>query len=189
MDKFNVLPAFHISSLSNKIIQDKKTPTIQLIPSQLQQSEKRLCTITKIDISNQKERSNFLSENSIYQLFLNDKETYLNLEHEYLSNLKRKLPIKNKCYYIAHNIRNFDSNKRNNLKRKINKYDNKETLFNMMELVQLNYKQKKIFFVNQPPELLEAEVKIGELMKLIPNAKNQYAGDTRVGCTTKTEKL
>jgi len=128
----------------NQNITGINTSTIRLIPSLLLPTEKRFCTVTKIDISNQKERSNFLSENTIYKLFSNDRLNYLKLERKYLNNSKFELSIKEKCYFIAHNIRNSDSNKRNNLFRQIKRYENENSLFNTEKFLQLNNEQKQL---------------------------------------------
>jgi hypothetical protein len=126
----------------NQNITGINTSTIQLISTLPQQTEKRFCRITKIDISEQKERSNFLSENSIYQIFLNDKKTYLFLEHKYLK--RNCKTTKEKCYYIAHNIRNNYSNKKHSLLKGINKYNNVNCLFNPNRYIRLTNEQKKI---------------------------------------------
>lgn len=85
------------------------------------------CIITGLDISSQKIGSKFLSNISILQLYFNDNEQYNQLRKKYLPVVKEKYKndINKICYLIAHNIRNTETNPRNNsankIKSKINK--------------------------------------------------------------------
>ena len=78
----------------------------------------RKCIVTDIDISHQKDESKFLSEASIKKIFETDPETFKKLSQNFSPRHPEKMTFEKLCLEIAHNIRNRDSNKRHEIKRK-----------------------------------------------------------------------
>lgn len=71
---------------------------------------RRLCMVTKLDISMQKKTSKFICSGGLRWYSENEPETYQKLTDEYLTNEKKILPLPQQFYYIAHNIRNAKTN-------------------------------------------------------------------------------
>ncbi len=94
----------------------------------------KICPITGINISNQK-GGKFVSAKTILELYSYNYDLYIKLENQYLSINKKDLPLEKKCYYIAHNIRNVDCNRRNNTKRAIENIINPPTLFDCIPFI------------------------------------------------------
>lgn len=84
----------------------------------------RKCIITGIDITDQKGDSLFLSENSIFKIHETDGKEFERLNNEFGPKTGDYKTLNELCYYIAHNIRNRDSNKRHEIKRKTEYYKN-----------------------------------------------------------------
>lgn len=76
--------------------------------TEITEGNKKFCRITGIDITHQKKGSHFVSEKTVKQLFKNDFATFSELEKLYKG--KKETGIK-RFYFIAHNIRNKESNK------------------------------------------------------------------------------
>jgi hypothetical protein len=98
---------------------------------------KRKCIVTGIDISHQKDDSLFLSESSIFAMYQDKHQDFEKLRKKFGGRMKNESNIKKLCYYIAHNIRNRDSNKRREILRKKETYQN--TLFPMNESFDIYY--------------------------------------------------
>lgn len=75
------------------------------------------CLITGLDISTQKKGSKFLRETTLKNIKENDPDTYQKLELKYLTEKAKTLPEKRQIYLICKNIRDTDSNPRNNRQR------------------------------------------------------------------------
>lgn len=83
-----------------------------LIMDDLAPFPKRVCRITKIDISNQKEGSYYLRESTIEKIYIEAKEKYQFLKDEFGPKKKHIESLKDEFEAIAKNIRNRDSNPR-----------------------------------------------------------------------------
>ncbi|MFZ1749420.1 MAG: hypothetical protein WAU01_04490, partial [Saprospiraceae bacterium] len=84
----------------------------------------RKCIITGIEITHQKGDSLFLSENSIFKIYETDGKEFERLNNDFGPKAGDYKTLNELCYYIAHNIRNKDSNKRHEIKRKTEYYKN-----------------------------------------------------------------
>jgi hypothetical protein len=106
---------------------------------------KKVCTVTGIDISMQKEESRFLCIMGIRHLFNNDRNLYDKL----LSELPLKwhdAPREVQEYKIAHHIRDRFFNPRNSTRRAINKICAEPALFDNRLLVS----KKKLALADTP---------------------------------------
>jgi len=94
------------------------------------------CPVTGLDISMQAKNTKFLSTSGIIWYYKNEREIYYQFLAIRLSeNLKTK-DLKSQIRGIAHNIRNSESNPRNNTKKAIQKLLNeKSSLFNNLQLI------------------------------------------------------
>lgn len=101
-------------------------------------SRDRVCKITKINIQQQKEGSVFVSEKTVKGLSVDELRGADNHRRN-----KRKHDLSEE-YYLAHNIRNVDSNGRNNLRRKIERILQEPGLFDSAEVVKLTVEQKRL---------------------------------------------
>lgn len=81
------------------------------------QQNNRLCLVTKLDISMQKKGSKFLRENTLKNIKETNPEIYKDLEKKYLTENAKRLSEQMQIYLICKNIRDTDSNPRNNRKR------------------------------------------------------------------------
>lgn len=84
----------------------------------------RKCKITGIDITHQKGESKFLSQLSIKRIFETEPETFKTLISNFSPKEPETMSFDKLCLEIAHNIRNRDSNKRNEINRKTAYYKN-----------------------------------------------------------------
>lgn len=75
---------------------------------------KRFCIVTNIDITDQQKGSRFLREITLKNIKNTDTELYDELEKMYLTDKAKKLPIEKQIYLICKNIRDTESNPRNN---------------------------------------------------------------------------
>lgn len=94
------------------------------------------CPVTGLDISMQPKNSKFITVSGIKWYYRYEREIYYQFLATRLSeNLKNK-KIELQFKGIAHNIRNAESNPRNNAKKAINKLLNdKSSLFNNLQLI------------------------------------------------------
>jgi len=110
-----------------------------LSQSEKKQSAIKSCPVTGLDISMQPKNSKFLSYTGVKWYFEHDYKTYKKV---LMSRAQKNHTDKDNEYQfreIAHNIRNSDSNPRNNTKRAINKIINDDhCLFNNFELIDKN---------------------------------------------------
>jgi hypothetical protein len=96
------------------------------------------CQVTGLQLIGQKRNSKFISEKTLKQFpdlltnagFCFDKHKR-----------KHNLP---ESYYLAHNLRNAQSNPRNNLKRRLKKSIAQTLLFEPAEVIRLNEEQKRV---------------------------------------------
>jgi hypothetical protein len=101
-----------------------------------------LCTVTGLN----KARGNtkYLSAYDVKHYAENEIQIFENLKQKYFTPKKDRSYSENYIYYlIAHNIRNSDTNHRNNLKRQILKSHTGPTLFNKNEYLVLKDEHKK----------------------------------------------
>lgn len=75
-------------------------------------SEKRVCPITGIDISQQRQDSILLSHSGLQYIHEKDPETYFLLSYQFLSDKWQNSPVDVQIREIAHNIRNKYYNKK-----------------------------------------------------------------------------
>ena len=113
------------NSQNNKMLRNEPYIYIQNVTT-------RKCKITGIDITHQKGQSKFLSQSSIMTMYYDDSKTFYELKEKYGPKNPDKMPLEKLCLEIAHNIRNRDSNKRHEIKRKITIYE--KSLFPIVEL-------------------------------------------------------
>ena len=85
------------------------------------------------DRSHQKDSSKFLSEHSVKQFLDSDPESFEKLKLKFCPNYDRK-EIDQICYDIAHNIRNSESNFKQQIQTRKKKYS--ESLFPFKEIPQ-----------------------------------------------------
>ncbi|MGV8915199.1 MAG: hypothetical protein ACOH1X_07095 [Kaistella sp.] len=81
-----------------------------------QNQRKRICLITGLDISAQKKGSRFLREKNLKLIKVNSPDLYKPLEKKYLKIENQKESEQRQLYLICKNIRDKDSNARNNRK-------------------------------------------------------------------------
>lgn len=94
------------------------------------------CPVTGLDISMQPKNSKFLSFSGVRWYYEHDRKIFNRILEPLLtaSGKKKDLPIQFRA--IAHNIRNAESNPRNNTKRAIQRLINeKNSLFNNLMLI------------------------------------------------------
>lgn len=77
---------------------------------------KQRCKVTNLDISNQRKGSKFIREKTLKTLKENDPKTFEKLEIKYLTEKMKTQPLEKQFYHIAKNIRDQESNPRNNRK-------------------------------------------------------------------------
>ena len=80
----------------------------------LQICTEKKCVITGLNISMQKDDSQYLCFGGLRYYFENDDKIYFELRRKYLREDKYNLMLEDQFYYIAHNIRNRTSNKIHN---------------------------------------------------------------------------
>ncbi|MBP7497352.1 MAG: hypothetical protein KA792_06820 [Bacteroidales bacterium] len=107
----------------------------------------KLCPVTGLNISMQKGKSKFLSVTGLNYYYLHDINIYYKLEKRYLHKQHNNLEIKDKFYYIAHNIRNEKHNPvsvpTHRLIKKINKI-NDNALFDSNKYMQFTAEQTEL---------------------------------------------
>ncbi len=116
----------------------------KLIPININTVQNAVCKVTGIDISNQHPGSKFIRKKGVLSLYYYDPEKFKQLEKKYGSMKLRFLTIRQRSYYIAHNIRNADSNPRNLLKRKLQRYENENWLFDVKPFLIINHNTFKV---------------------------------------------
>lgn len=117
----------------NKEILKPKENALNTINCEYAQNQtiKRYCKETHLDISMQKKRSIYLCNSGLLWYYENEIKTFIELQRKYLSEDKKKLPLKKQIYYIAHNIRNQSTNLKHNRNRFIERnYSTNQLQFN-----------------------------------------------------------
>ena len=117
----------------NKEILKPKENALNTINCEYAQNQtiKRYCKETHLDISIQKKGSIYLCNSGLLWYYENDIKTFTELQRKYLSEDKKKLPLKKQIYYIAHNIRNQSTNLKHNRNRFIERnYSTNQLQFN-----------------------------------------------------------
>lgn len=100
------------------------------------------CSITGIPLTRNKGK--YLSTSDLMYYFKNDVELFENLKHKYYKTKNSKDDdLQSVCYFIAHNIRNSETNKRNNLRKRIVRIISVPTLFELQDIVKLKSEQKE----------------------------------------------
>lgn len=101
-----------------------------------QSSSYKKCPITGLSISMQPKNSKFLSYTGVKWYYEHDYSTFKKFLAPRIHKKWLNKEIDQQFREIAHDIRNSDSNPRNNTKRKIRKIlDDKNSLFNNLELI------------------------------------------------------
>ena len=101
------------------------------------------CPVTGLDISMQPKHTKFLSASGIKWYYRHEIEIYYQYLSVRLTPGSLNKDLKTQFKLIAHNIRNAESNPRNNTRRAIKKLLNdKSSLFNNMQLIDKNKLQE-----------------------------------------------
>jgi hypothetical protein len=110
------------------------------IYSDIDTSLNNKCIVTGIRLYNNEVK--YLGKNHIKKIAIENPSLYASLKNKYFCNKNNKSNnLDTESYLIAHNIRNVDTNKRNNLRKKIMQSSVKNTLFNTNEYLVLNDEQ------------------------------------------------
>ena len=105
-------------------------------PNKLKIHREKTCPVTGLDISMQPPNSKFLSKTGVEWYFDHSYRTYKDTLLPYLTDHWKDKPIEEQFREIAHNIRNHESNPRNNTRRKIKRIlSDESSLFNPIELI------------------------------------------------------
>lgn len=100
-----------------KVINEKTPPILIKCENVSLHQNNRLCLVTKLDISMQRKGSKFLRETTLKNIKESNPEIYKDLEKKYLTESAKTLSEQMQIYLICKNIRDADSNPRNNRKR------------------------------------------------------------------------
>jgi hypothetical protein len=120
-----LLECYEMNDFENKTTEPEKDKMLRNEPYiYIHNVTSKKCIITGVDITHQKDDSHFLSENSIMKIYETDSKEFERLNKDFGPKTGDAKTLNEICYYIAHNIRNRDSNKRHEVKRKIVKYQN-----------------------------------------------------------------
>lgn len=120
-----LLECYEMNDFVNGTIDPKNSKMLRNEPYiYIHNITQRICKITGIDISHQKEESRFLSKVSIMKLYETDKKVFEDLKNRFGPRKPEKMTFDKLCLEIAHNIRNRDSNKRHEMVRKTEFYRN-----------------------------------------------------------------
>lgn len=120
--------------LINEFIHPNGTSDIS--PSELSIDHAKVCPVTGLDISMQPKNSKFISPLGVQWYHTHRRELFRQKLLPYLHHRDKNNPQEQQFTEIAHNIRNADSNPRNNTRRKIKKIlDDQNCLFNNLELI------------------------------------------------------
>lgn len=123
-----------VYSLINGIIHPNEIPSIDSKTLKVQQN--KTCPVTDLDISMQPKNSKFLSSTGVQWYFDHQYKTYKDVLLPHLSLHWKDRSIEEQFREIAHNIRNQDSNPRNNTKRKVHRIlADKNSLFDPIQLI------------------------------------------------------
>jgi hypothetical protein len=96
----------------------------------------KTCPVTGLDISMQPRNSKFLSKTGVEWYFEHNFKTYSDILLPFLTEHWKDRPIEEQFREIAHNIRNHESNPRNNTRRKIKRIlSDKNSLFDPVALI------------------------------------------------------
>lgn len=99
--------------------------------SQSEQQRKRFCLITGLDISSQKKGSKFLKEKNLKLIKVCAPDLYKSLEKKYLKIENQKESEQRQLYLMCKNVRDIDSNARNNREAfEQRNYHNRQLQFN-----------------------------------------------------------
>nr|WP_153841184.1 hypothetical protein [Ornithobacterium rhinotracheale] len=95
------------NSLKSKILQSVYTPNSTFV-------EVGKCKVTNLQIVGQPSESKFINVSTLKYLYSNAPNVFQALAEEYAPKRAECATIEDLFYYMAHNIRNQDSNARNN---------------------------------------------------------------------------
>ena len=82
----------------------------------------RRCPVTGYDITHQRANTRYVSASSVRMWYDLDRERFSELAGQFLKPKQAGADLKKQCVSIAHNIRNADTNPRNNPVRRLKKY-------------------------------------------------------------------
>jgi hypothetical protein len=134
----------------NDVCNDLHAPTFEGDERRLQRSSivdkrhsielvGRVCKVTGVSIVHQREGSVFVSEKT-----LKTQAAAVDAIRSYYGRKKRKRDYHTEEYYIAHSVRNQDSNRRNNLRRRINRLFNQPMLFDPWEGLRITPEHREL---------------------------------------------
>lgn len=107
------------TTIDTKFLKDGNTTTNKI---NVENAYLHRCIITGIDISTQKKGSKFLRESTLKMIKTNNPTLYEELSKKYLTDFGKLQNDDRKIYLICKNIRDIDSNKRNNRKKFESRY-------------------------------------------------------------------
>jgi len=100
------------------------------------------CSITGVVLT--RNNGKYLSTSELMYYHNNDKELFESLKQKYYkSKTQKDDDIQNVCYYIAHNIRNSETNRRNNLRKRIMRIASIPALFDLQDTLVLTPEQEE----------------------------------------------
>lgn len=105
-------------------------------PQKLKNIQKKICPVTRLDISMQPQNSKFISSTGVTWYYEHQYRIFEERLLPFLTDHWKNKPVEKQFKEIAHNVRNTISNPRNNAKRAIKKIlDDKNCLFNNLDLI------------------------------------------------------
>lgn len=105
-------------------------------------TNKTICAITDIELTNSSIK--YIGSKQLIEMSKQNTPLFNELKSKYFKpKTDRVYDIKQVCYYIAHNIRNSETNKYNNLKRRVNRIKRNPLLFDLDKLNNLLSEQNK----------------------------------------------
>ena len=100
------------------------------------------CSITGVVLT--RNNGKYLSTSELMYYHNNDKELFESLKQKYYkSKTQKDDDIQSVCYYIAHNIRNSETNRRNNLRKRIMRIASVPALFDLQDTLVLTPEQEE----------------------------------------------
>ncbi|WP_028665456.1 hypothetical protein [Runella zeae] len=103
------------------------------------QTQTAICKVSMADISGQRRGSVFLGETALR----NDAELLAAVTNQHRTN-KRKRTKHDAAYYAAHNVRNKHTNPANNLRNRLIKLQNENSLFAPSDVIRLSDEKKEL---------------------------------------------
>jgi len=123
---------------SDPLLSGHISPSSKLVTKSLDYSSdknERLCQVTGVDISNQKDESRFLASTGLRWLFKTHRERYNELRGEFLSPRWFNESLDVQFREMAHSIRNKYNNPRHTIKKRIRRVLEHPSLFDQRPFI------------------------------------------------------